>query len=77
MPSSPRQLASEGEATPAAREIRRFLRAGGRFRKTAVLVRALEGYADTVRRVFARYEIPCFLDRREPVAHHPLAELTR
>ncbi|MCW5554586.1 MAG: PD-(D/E)XK nuclease family protein [Verrucomicrobiae bacterium] len=67
----------EAEATLAAREIRRFVRAGGRFRETAVLVRALEGYADTVRRVFARYEIPCFLDRREPVAHHPLAELTR
>lgn len=67
----------DAEATLAAREIRRFVRAGGRFRETAVLVRSLDGYADTVRRVFARYEIPCFLDRREPVAHHPLAELTR
>ena len=26
---------------------------------------------------FRRYEIPFFLDRRESVAHHPLAELTR
>jgi ATP-dependent helicase/nuclease subunit B len=67
----------EAEATLAAREIRRFVREGGRFRETAVLVRSLADYADTVRRVFARYEIPCFLDRREPVAHHPLAELTR
>jgi ATP-dependent helicase/nuclease subunit B len=37
----------------------------------------MEGYHDELRRVFARYQIPFFLDRREPVAHHPLAELTR
>jgi ATP-dependent helicase/nuclease subunit B len=42
-----------------------------------VLVRRLEGYQDVLRRVFTRYDIPFFLDRREPVAHHPLAELTR
>ena len=67
----------EAEATLAAREIRRFVRAGGRYRETAVLVRSLDGYADTLRRIFARYDIPIFLDRRESVAHHPLAELTR
>lgn len=67
----------DAEATLAAREIRRFVRAGGRYREAAVLVRLLDGYADTLRRVFARFEIPCFIDRREPVAHHPLAELTR
>ena len=50
---------------------------GGRFRKTAVLLRTLEGYHDVLRRVFSRYGIPFFLDRREPSAHHPLAELTR
>ena len=38
---------------------------------------SLDDYAATLRRVFARYEIPCFLDRREPMTHHPLAELTR
>ena len=27
--------------------------------------------------MFGRYEIPFFLDRRESVSHHPLAELTR
>jgi ATP-dependent helicase/nuclease subunit B len=67
----------EAEATLAAREIRRFVRTGGRYREAAVLVRSLDGYADTLRRVFARYDIPIFLDRRESVAHHPLAELTR
>ncbi len=67
----------EAEAVLAAREIRRFVRNGGRFREAAVMVRSLDDYAHTLRRVFERYNIPCFLDRREPAAHHPLAELTR
>ena len=67
----------EAEATLAAREILRFVRAGGRFREVTVLVRKLQGYHEALANTFARYEIPCFLDRRESVAHHPLAELTR
>ncbi|MBI4327224.1 MAG: PD-(D/E)XK nuclease family protein [Chloroflexi bacterium] len=67
----------ESEAILAAREILRFVRAGGRFREIAVIVRDLERYHDAVRRVFLSYEIPFFMDRREPVGHHPLAELTR
>src|SRR6185436_4913961 len=55
----------------------RFVRAGGRYREATVLVRKLEGYQWAVQRVFSRYEIPFFLDRRESVSHHPLAELTR
>ncbi|HEY9509681.1 MAG TPA: hypothetical protein VIV82_07450, partial [Verrucomicrobiae bacterium] len=68
----------EIEVEFAAREIHRFVReGGGRFRDAAVLLRSLDGYHDSIRRVFARYEIPFFLDRRESVTHHPLAELTR
>ncbi len=67
----------EAEVTFAAREILSHVRAGGRFRDLAVLMRHLDPYQDILRRVFARYEIPFFLDRREPIAHHPLAELTR
>ncbi|MBC8003498.1 MAG: PD-(D/E)XK nuclease family protein [Opitutaceae bacterium] len=67
----------EGEAIEAAREILDFVRAGGRFRQTAVLLRQFQGYDDAIRRVFRRYEIPFFLDQRDPVAHHQLAELTR
>ena len=51
--------------------------AGGRFRDCAVLVRNLDDYHKPLARAFRRYEIPFFLDRRESVAHHPLAELTR
>jgi ATP-dependent helicase/nuclease subunit B len=68
----------EAEAVFAARAIRRFVRdQGGRFREIAVLVRSLDDYHAVLPRVFARYEIPFFLDRREAVGHHPLAELTR
>lgn len=68
----------EAEVVLAARELRRFTRAGKwRFRDAAVLVRQLDLYHDLIRRVFTRFEIPFFLDRREPIAHHPLAELTR
>jgi ATP-dependent helicase/nuclease subunit B len=67
----------EAEATLAAREILRFVRSGGRFREASVIVRALEGYHEILQRVFSRYGIPFFLDRRESVSHHPLAELTR
>ena len=42
-----------------------------------MLVRNLDGYHKPLARAFRRYGIPFFLDRRESVAHHPLAELTR
>ena len=67
----------EAEAVLAAREILHFVRGGGRFRDTAVLVRNLDDYHNPLARAFRRYAIPFFLDRRESVAHHPLAELTR
>jgi ATP-dependent helicase/nuclease subunit B len=67
----------EAEAVFAAREILRFVRHGARFRDAAVLVRSLDGYHKPLARAFRRYGIPFFLDRREFVAHHPLAELTR
>jgi ATP-dependent helicase/nuclease subunit B len=67
----------EAEAVFAAREILKSIRAGNRFRDCALLVRNLENYHKPLARAFRRYGIPFFLDRRESVAHHPLAELTR
>ncbi|MGO8764514.1 MAG: PD-(D/E)XK nuclease family protein [Limisphaerales bacterium] len=67
----------EAEAVFGAREISRFVRAGNRFRDCAVLVRDLESYHQPLARVFRRHQIPFFIDRRESVSHHPLAELTR
>jgi ATP-dependent helicase/nuclease subunit B len=66
------------EAVVCAREILSAVRGEGRrFRDIAVLLRSFNGYDDVLCRVFARYEIPFFIDRREPVAHHPLTELVR
>jgi ATP-dependent helicase/nuclease subunit B len=68
----------EAEAITAARAVVQFVRQEhGRYREAAVLVRALDRYQAVLRRVFARYGVPIFLDRRERVAHHPLTELTR
>ena len=68
----------EGEAIFAAREIVKHVRQGGRYRDTALLLRDFQNdYPHVLRRVFPRYGIPFFLDHREGVAHHPLAELTR
>ena len=67
----------EAEAVFAAREILKFVRDGNRFRDCAVLVRNLDHYHKPLARAFRRYGIQFFLDRRESVAHHPLAELTR
>ncbi len=68
----------ECEAVLAAREVLQHVRdRGGRYREVAVLVRSLDSYHAPLRRAFTRYGIPFFLDRREPVGHHPVAELTR
>ena len=67
----------EAEAVLAARTIRQFVRGGRRLRDCAVLVRSLEGCHQALARAFRYYDLPFFLDRRESIAHHPLAELTR
>jgi ATP-dependent helicase/nuclease subunit B len=61
----------------AARTIREYARRGGRYREIAVLMRNLDDYNDLIRRIFCNYEIPFFIDRRESVSHHPVAELIR
>ncbi|MGZ8898997.1 MAG: PD-(D/E)XK nuclease family protein, partial [Limisphaerales bacterium] len=68
----------EAEAIFVAREIVQHVRSGGRYREVALLLRELQNdYPHVLRRVFGRYQIPFFLDHRESVAHHPMAELTR
>lgn len=68
---------AETEVIYAAREILRHVRAGGRFRDCAVILRSLDPHQTALNRTFRRYEIPFFMDDRESVTHHPLAELTR
>jgi len=48
-----------------------------RYRDIGVVVRDLEPYHDLVRTIFASHGIPCFIDRRRSISHHPLVELVR
>jgi ATP-dependent helicase/nuclease subunit B len=67
-----------GEVEAAARAIRRLCREEGlKFREIAVIARDLEPYEDLIRSAFKRHAIPWFMDRRAPMAHHPLVELIR
>lgn len=59
------------------RTIRRLLREGVRARHIMVAVRNVDLYFPLLRRALQEYEIPFFLDHRQPIAHHPLIELLR
>ncbi len=66
------------EVEAVAREILRLSREDGmRFRDIGVIVPALDEYHDLIEPIFGDYGIPCFIDRRRPVSHHPLIELIR
>ena len=66
------------EVEAVARSIRRLVRHDGRrYRDVAVVVRDIEAYQGLVREAFERHHIPYFIDRRRPLAHHPLVELLR
>lgn len=66
------------EAEAVARDIVRLVSAGeARWRDVAVFVRNWEGYGDILAATFADHDIPCFLDQKRAVTHHPLVELVR
>ncbi len=59
-----------------AAEIRRLTSAGGmRYRDIAVIARSAAAYGDAIISAFERCGIPCFYDRRNPVASKPLMTL--
>lgn len=64
------------EVEAVARAIRRLCREENeQYRHIAVLMRDLEPYHSLIRSTFAAHQIPCFIDQRHPVAHHPLVEI--
>jgi ATP-dependent helicase/nuclease subunit B len=64
------------EVEAAAREIVYLVREQGwRWRDLVLVVGDLELYYDLVATIFADYEIPCFIDRKRTVLHHPLVKL--
>lgn len=66
------------EVEAVARDmLRRAKEEGLRWRDMAVMVRNAEEYADYVSLVFADYDIPYFVDRKEKALHHPLVEFIR
>lgn len=48
-----------------------------RYRDVALIVRDLDPYHDLLSDALRTRNIPFFIDRRKPVAHHPLVELIR
>ncbi len=48
-----------------------------RYRDVAIIVRDLEPYHDLLTEALEARGIPFFIDRRRPIAHHPLVELLR
>jgi len=65
------------EVDATARRIRALWRAGVRLRDMGVIVRDLDVYHELIAASFAEHEIPYFVDRRRPVAHHPLLQFLR
>jgi len=48
-----------------------------RYRDIAVIARNLDSYHDLIAEALDSRGIPYFIDRRRPIAHHPLVELLR
>ncbi|HEY4552362.1 MAG TPA: helicase-exonuclease AddAB subunit AddB [Bacillaceae bacterium] len=66
------------EMEGTAREIRRLVREEGyRYKDIAVVMRNGQDYQDTFETIFHDYEIPYFIDQKDPMLHHPLVELIR
>lgn len=66
------------EVDAAAREILRLCKEENyRYRDIALIVRDFDNYHELVNATFSGYGIPCFVDRRREVTHHPLVELVR
>lgn len=61
-----------------ARKINELVRNNGyRYREIAVVTGDVEGYANYVRGVFGKYEIPYFIDTTKELLFHPFIEFIR
>lgn len=66
------------EVEGAARKILELCREEGyRWREISVVVRDLSSYGDLIASIFCDFDIPCFIDVKRSVLHHPLIELIR
>lgn len=66
------------EVEAVAREIHRLVREKkARFRDVLVMIRQPEDYTDRIQTIFGEHGIPCFVDQKMSVDHHPLVEFIR
>lgn len=66
------------EVEYAVARLRAWVRRDGyRYRDIAIIVRDLSLYHDMLRHTLEERNIPCFIDQRRSISHHPLVELLR
>ncbi|MBM7647582.1 ATP-dependent helicase/nuclease subunit B [Bacillus ectoiniformans] len=66
------------EIEGVAREIRKLAREQDvRYKQIAVLIRNSADYQQLIQTVFKDYDIPFFIDQKQPMFNHPLIELIR
>lgn len=65
------------ELTLVARQINRLIRQGYRYREIAVVTGAVNTYQSYIEPLFAKYQIPYFMDTTKEVLFHPFIELIR
>jgi len=68
------------EVAAAVRHVVQLTRLGQRplrYREVAIILRDLEPYYELLEAALSAHGVPYFVDRREPVAHHPAVELVR
>lgn len=65
------------EADAAARQVKAWTGEGIRLRDIVVLCRDLSAMQPLLEASFSEHELPFFMDRRRPAAHHPLVRFVR
>ncbi|ANF97745.1 helicase-exonuclease AddAB subunit AddB [Paenibacillus bovis] len=71
-------LDRRSEIEAALREMIRLARdKGARWRDMALFVRTLDDYESMIEPLLQDYNIPYFMDKRQGILHHPLAEFLR
>ena len=68
----------QSEVEAVARAIIRLCREEGyRWQDISVILRDSALYAEHIQTVFSDYNIPFFIDQKQPVVHHPIVEMLR
>lgn len=60
------------EVENIAKDIRRQIRSGYRYKDMAVVTGNIEGYTSIIKRIFNQYKIPYFIDDKVSIMNHPI-----